>query len=155
MLAAVAIGREVRSCEWGTFYDDIRRGNFQLYSLAWVGVSDPDFFFTMLHSTMKPPRGNNRGGYADSEIDRLTELGRRTLDTAERRRIYAAVQRRAAEELPVIPLWWADNVVVQSERLCGFVPYSDGSLISLTTAWVLTAPPSRGSGPTSCGCGHS
>jgi len=110
----------------------------------------------MLHSTMNPPRGNNRGGYADSEIDRLTELGRRTLDTAERRRIYGAVQRRTAEELPVIPLWWADNVVVQRERLCGFVPYSDGSLISLTTAWILTAPGSaRGNGPTACGCGHS
>jgi peptide/nickel transport system substrate-binding protein len=155
MLAAVGIGLDVRSFEWGTFYDDIRRGNFQLYSLAWVGVRDPDFFFTMLHSMMKPPRGNNRGSYADSEIDRLTELGRRTLDTAERRKIYAAVQRRIAEELPVIPLWWADNVVVQSERLCGFVPYPDGSLISLTTAWLLARPPSRGSGPTSCGCGHS
>ncbi len=156
MLAAVGIGLDVRSFEWGTFYDDIRRGNFQLYSLAWVGVSDPDFFFTMLHSTMKPPRGNNRGGYADPEIDRLAERGRRTLDRAERRKIYAAVQRRAAQELPVIPLWWADNVVVQSERLCGFVPYSDGSLISLTTAWILTPPGSaRGNGPTPCGCGHS
>jgi len=119
-------------------------------------VSDPDFFFNILHSTMKPPRGNNRGGYADPEIDRLAELGRRTLDTAERRKIYAAIQRRAAEELPVIPLWWADNVVVQSERLCGFVPYSDGSLTSLTTAWISTALGSaRESGAAHCGCGHS
>lgn len=156
MLAAVGIGLDVRSFEWGTFYDDVRRGNFQLYSLAWVGVSDPDFFFTMLHSTMTPPRGNNRGGYVDPEVDRLTELGRRTLDAAQRQKIYAAVQHRVAEELPFIPLWWTDNVVVQSERLCGFVPYPDGSLISLTTAWLLTAPNfPRGTGSTPCGCGHS
>jgi peptide/nickel transport system substrate-binding protein len=156
MLARVGIGLDVRSFEWGTFYDDIRRGNFQLYSLAWVGVSDPDFFFTMLHSTMKPPRGSNRGGYVNAEVDRLTGLGRRTFEREKRKAVYAAVQRLAAEDLPVIPLWWADNVVVQSGRLCGFTPYPDGSLVSLTSAWLLpTSPPPDGRGPALCACGDS
>lgn len=149
MLADVGIGLDVRSYEWATFYDDVRRGNFQLYSLAWVGASDPDFYFTILHSTMTPPRGNNRGGYADAEIDRLTLLGRRTLDAAARRPIYADVQRRAAEDLPFVPLWWTDNVVVRSRRLCGFSPRPDGSLVSLDTAWLA---PADGAGAGPCGC---
>jgi len=150
MLAQVGIGLDVRSFEWGTFYDDIRRGNFQLYSLAWVGITDPDFFFTLLHSTMTPPRGSNRGGYGDAEIDRLISLGRQTTDLSMRRSIYSEVQKRAARDLPFLPLWWTDNVVVRSRRLCGFVPYPDGSLASLASAWLDSggdAPQAR-----SCDC---
>lgn len=151
MLGAVGIGLDLRSFEWGTFYDDVRRGNFQLYSLAWVGVSDPDFYYTVLHSSMTPPRGNNRGAYADRSLDHLTESGRSTLDPRERQKIYADVQRAAARELPFIPLWWTDNVIARSRRLCGFVPRPDGSLTSLATAWL--APATGGgdaSGPCAC-----
>jgi peptide/nickel transport system substrate-binding protein len=156
MLGAVGIGLDIRSFEWGTFYDDIRRGSFQLYSLAWVGVNDPDFYFSFLHSSMTPPRGNNRGGYSSPEIDRLTLLGRRTLDPGQRQRIYSEIQKITAGELPVIPLWWTDNVVVQDPRLCGFVPRPDGSLISLATAWwnETGASPAPGSGPCGCGVGQ-
>ncbi len=151
MLAAVGIGLDVRSFEWATFYDDVRRGNFQLYSLAWVGVNDPDFFFGLLHSTMKPPLGNNRGAYANLEMDRLTAAGRETLDPKMRGAAYAAVQRLAAEDLPFIPLWWTDNVVVRSTRLCGFVPRVDGSLASFETAWLAT-PDAPVRGDAVCGC---
>jgi len=151
MLAAVGIGLEVRSFEWATFYADVRRGNFQLYSLAWVGVNDPDFYFSLLHSSMKPPGGNNRGGYADREIDRLTALGRQTFEPPARQRIYADIQRRTADELPFVPLWWTDNVVVQSQRLCGFTPSPDGSLASLMTAWI-DGRVRRAGGPGPCGC---
>ena len=135
MLAAVGIGLDVRTFEWATFYDDVRRGSFQLYSLAWIGVNDPDFFYGLFHSTMKPPLGNNRGGYANPEMDRLTQTGRETLDVGRRRDVYAAVQRLAAEDLPFIPLWWTDNVVVRSARLCGFVPRPDGSFASFPSIW--------------------
>lgn len=155
MLAEVGIGLDVRSFEWATFYDDIRRGNFQLYSLAWVGASDPDFYFAILSSTMTPPRGNNRGGYVDGEIDRLTLLGRRTLDPGQRQSIYGEIQRRNAEELPFIPLWWTDNVVVRSARLCGFSPRPDGSLISLNTAWLAPGEGGQRDGADPCGCGSS
>jgi peptide/nickel transport system substrate-binding protein len=150
MLAAVGIGLDVRSFEWATFYDDVRRGNFQLYSLAWIGVNDPDFFYGLLHSTMRPPLGNNRGGYSNPEMDRLTEAGRDTLDPRARRGVYAAVQRLTAEDLPFIPLWWTDNVVVRNARLCGFVPRPDGSLASFATTWL--ALPNAASRADACGC---
>jgi peptide/nickel transport system substrate-binding protein len=149
-LADVGIGIDIQSSEWATFYDDVRNGRFQLHSLAWVGVADPDIYFTTLASTMVPPLGNNRGAFSDPEIDRLTLTGRRTFDPGERQRIYSAVQKRAAEVLPVVPLWWTDNVAVHDERLCGFVPAPDGDLASLRTAWWLAAPPTRGAG--ACGC---
>ncbi len=150
MLAEIGIGLDVQSFEWGTFYDDIRRSSFQLYSLAWVGITDPDFFFGLLHSTMAPPRGNNRGGYADPEVDRLTLAGRESFSPEERQRIYSAIQKRAAAELPFIPLWWTDNVIVRDPRLCGFVPSPDGNLLSLTRAWWNEDGTPDGAGPCAC-----
>ncbi len=135
-LADVGIALDLRAYEWGTLYADIRRGNFQLYALAWVGVSDPDIYHALFHSRMMPPRGNNRGGYVDPLVDELTDVARRALDRDERRRLYAAVQEQLAEALPLIPLWWTPTVVVHSRRLHGFEPQPDGSLRSLDRAWL-------------------
>src|SRR5262245_47708976 len=133
-LAAVGIALDVRTYEWGTLYAQIRAGNFELCSLAWVGIGDPDLYFLAFHSTMGPPAGYNRGGYASRLMDRLTEEGRRVLDPAARRAVYARVQRLAARDLPVVPLWWEDRVVVQSRRLQGFEPSPDGALRTLADA---------------------
>lgn len=129
-LKEVGIELEVRSYEWGTFYGDIKKGNFHLYSLAWVGVSDPDLYFTLFHSSSVPPRGNNRGHYRNREVDQLLDEGRNTLNIAERKRIYSRAQKILALELPTIPLWWTKNVVVMKPAIQGFVPYPDGDWIS-------------------------
>jgi peptide/nickel transport system substrate-binding protein len=133
-LAAVGIALDVRSYEWGTLFADIRAGRFDMAALAWVGVGDPDLYFLAFHSTMTPPRGYNRGNYASPIMDRLTAQARRTLDPARRRAIYARIQRWAAHDLPVIPLWWEDRVVVASRRLAGFVPSPSGDLHGLAAA---------------------
>jgi peptide/nickel transport system substrate-binding protein len=130
-LARVGIELEVRTYEWGTFYSDITRGNFHLYSLAWVGIMDPDIYYQLFHSESMPPNGENRGHYSNAELDHLLEQGRSTTNIAERRAIYARVQQILAEELPYIPLWWTKNVTVQNAAIKGFVPYPDGDLISL------------------------
>jgi peptide/nickel transport system substrate-binding protein len=135
-LARVGIALDIRTYEWGTFYGDIKRGNFQLYSLAWVGVADPDIYFLTLHSSQVPPKGNNRGFFRDKTIDALTERARHTLDMGERRRFYGEIQRRVSELLPVIPLWWPTNVAVVSRRLHGFELQMNASLESLRDAWI-------------------
>jgi peptide/nickel transport system substrate-binding protein len=135
-LAAVGIAVDVRTYEWGPLYADVRAGNFQMCALSWVGVGDPDLYYLAFHSRMTPPVGYNRGGYRSRVMDRLTEAGRSELDLQRRRAIYARVQRRAAHDLPVVPLWWEDRVVVHDRRLQGFEPAPDGNLRSLAGAWV-------------------
>jgi peptide/nickel transport system substrate-binding protein len=137
-LQTVGIELDIRGYEWGTFYGDIKKGNFHLFSLAWVGIMDPDIYYQVFHSSSVPPEGNNRGRYANPELDVLLERGRRAVDSAERRTIYAEVQKIAARELPYIPLWWVKNVVVQQPVLRGFVPYPDGDLISLKNVAIST-----------------
>lgn len=130
-LARVGVELEIRAYEWGTFYGDVKKGNFHLYSLAWVGITDPDIYYQLFHSLSVPPDGDNRGRYENSEIDRLLEAGRATVDAARRKAIYRRVQKLLAEDLPYIPLWWWKNVVVQAPYVKGFVPYPDGDLIAL------------------------
>ena len=130
-LLKVGIELEIRSYEWGTFFSDVKQGNFHLYSLAWVGVMDPDIQYQIFHSASVPPNGDNRGRYSNAEIDRLLEQGRIAADESERKLIYSQVQKILAEDLPYVPLWWWKNVIVKQPSVKGFVPYPDGDLISL------------------------
>lgn len=118
-LEKIGIGVIVRPYEWGTFYRDIRRGNFQSYTLSWVGVADPDIFYDVCHSSRVPPQGLNRGRYINREVDRLVEEGRSILDDNARREVYLKVQKILLYDLPFIPLWYENNVVVYRKELKG------------------------------------
>jgi peptide/nickel transport system substrate-binding protein len=130
-LARVGIRVEVRSYEWATFFADIQRGSFQLYSLDWVGVAEPDIYRHLFSSRAVPPGGANRGHYRSEEVDRLLEAGRATLDQARRAEIYRQVQRILAADLPYLSMWHYTNIVVAARNLTGFTPYPDGSWYSL------------------------
>ena len=133
-LGEIGIAIDIRTYEWGVFFADVRSGNFQLAALTWVGITEPDHYFLTLHSTMVPPAGYNRGRYRSAVMDRLTTTARYAPTTDDRRRWYGRVQRLAARDLPVIPLWWEDRIVVHATGLDGFEPAPSGELRSLTTA---------------------
>ena len=133
-LKAVGIELEILTYEWGTFFDHVKRGNFHLYSLQWVGVVDPDLLREILHSESIPPAGKNRGRFRHEKIDRLTARGKVELVQEKRARIYKRVQRIVARELPFIPLWWPERVVVADKKLQNFTPAPGGHLYDLVFA---------------------
>lgn len=126
-LAKVGIALTVEPYEWGTFFRDVKTGNFQVYTLSWVGIIEPDIFYDVYDSKMVPPAGLNRGHYANPKIDALVRAGRRTMDRAKRKEIYKQVQRILFEELPSIPLWYEKNVVVYQKDLAGVSLRPDAS----------------------------
>lgn len=134
MLAAVGIDVEIRPLEWATLYGDVRRGSFDLFALAWVGIEEPDHYRALLHSAMTPPHGVNRGAYADAEVDALTTTARTLRARPERRDAYVRVAEIVLRDVPLVPLWWVDNVVVMNPRLTGFEPTPTGDLRSLARA---------------------
>ncbi|MFQ5893189.1 MAG: ABC transporter substrate-binding protein [Nitrospinota bacterium] len=137
-LAEVGIRVVMKNYEWGTFYADIRRGNFQMYTLTWVGITDPDHYYYVFHSSSLPPRGANRNRYRNAEIDRLVEQGRATVEPAARRAVYSRVQKIVAEDLPYVPLWHALNVAVMRRELKGFVLYANQDFSGLKGAYLET-----------------
>jgi peptide/nickel transport system substrate-binding protein len=136
----VGIVVEIHSLEWGTFFSDIKKGNFQLYSLTWVGIADPDIFHHAFHSRSAPPDGANRGGYSNAEIDRLTEAARREPSRGKRREAYRRVQRILARDLPVFPLWAGRNLLVRDHRITGFQLTPDESYAPVRAMRIVPDP---------------
>lgn len=132
MLARVGIELRIQSYEWPTFYSDIQRGNFDVTSLAWIGINDPHHYYIVFDSAMTPPKGLNRSGYSNPQMDSLLEDAETALDPVRRKAIYGAVQKLAARDLPYVSLWWQDNVAVMSSEVSGFQPFPNGSLRSFT-----------------------
>jgi peptide/nickel transport system substrate-binding protein len=143
MLARVGIRLTIRTLEFTTYYADIQAGNFDLTSMQWVGIDDPNQYYRVFDSQKTPPHGENRGYYSNSEMDHLVEAGKASADIDARKKIYAQVQQLAADDLPYVSLWWVDNVAVMNRRLVGFNAYPNGSLRSLATL-TLAAPASGG-----------
>lgn len=117
-MRAVGIELELRSAEFGTFYADITRGAFQMYMLRWTGSNeDPDIFRYAYAAGSFPPRGGNRGRYSNPELGALLARAATEPDQTTRAASYRAVQEILATDLPSVPLWYPDVVVVHSDRL--------------------------------------
>jgi peptide/nickel transport system substrate-binding protein len=118
-LRAAGIDLDVRSYEFATLSKDVASGNFQLVTLQWVGISDPDILRRVFHSKQVPPNGFNRGYYSNPEVDRQIDEATTALDQETRRRAYQEVQRIVARDAPYISLWYKTNVAVSQPDLTG------------------------------------
>jgi peptide/nickel transport system substrate-binding protein len=131
-LADAGIALELRSYEFATLFADVIRGNVQLYTLQWVGVTDPDMLRRVFHSSQVPPSGFNRGYYKNPDVDRLIDAASTALGEDERRALYGEAQRRIADDAPYISLWYKTNVAVAHARLTGIAlsPTADFTFLS-------------------------
>ncbi|HEY9151153.1 MAG TPA: ABC transporter substrate-binding protein, partial [Gammaproteobacteria bacterium] len=126
-LSEVGIEVRLQSYDWGTFYADIRAGQFQLYSLSWVGIKTPDIFRYAFHSTALPPAGANRGRLADDEVDRLIETAETAADEETQAGAYRTLQARLLDLLPYVPLWYEDHVFAARADVEGYRMAADGN----------------------------
>jgi peptide/nickel transport system substrate-binding protein len=139
-LRDIGIALEVRSFEFATFYSDISKGAFQMYTLRWLGGNeDPDIFRYAYDSHMFPPHGANRGRYVNAVLDGLIKEAAMSSDQALRRTDYVKVQQILAAELPSINLWYLDAVLVHTRRLQNIHISSSGNFEFLSTATVAGA----------------
>ncbi len=135
-LREVGIALEVRSFEFATFYADISKGAFQMYTLRWLGNEDPGIFGYAYDSRSFPPHGANRGRYVNATLDGLIREAGMSSDQAQRRADYVKVQQILAAELPSINLWYLDAVLVHTRRLGNIKISSSGNFDFLRTATV-------------------
>jgi peptide/nickel transport system substrate-binding protein len=119
-LARVGVAVQVRSQEFATLQADMVRGNFQMYSAQFVGVTDPDMLRLVFHSAQVPAKGGfNRVHYSNADVDRLIDAASSAANDDDRRRFYGQVQQAVARDAPYIPLWYKTNVAVFQPDLDG------------------------------------
>ncbi len=134
-LARVGIALDLRSYEFATFYSDVQRGAFQMYSLRWIGGNEqPDIFSYVFATKNFSPKGGNRAHYSNARLDALLDDAAASSDNAKRRADYVEAQQILARDLPAINLWYKDTVVVHNRRLTHVVPAASGSYTFLEAA---------------------
>lgn len=116
------IDLEIRSLDWGTFFEDVKQGNFQLFGLTWVGIKTPEIYAKAFGSHNFPPNGFNRGRYTDAELDKLLT-----------KEDWPAATQRIHAQLPYIPLWYEGQFAAMRQEIKNYEPKPDGNWDNLTT----------------------
>lgn len=132
-LKAVGIEAELRSYDWGTFFGDIKAGNFQLYSLSWVGLRTPDIFRYIFASEALPPAGANRGRYVSDRVDALLVQAQTAPGLTQQAALYRRVAEQLHADLPYVPLWFEDQYAIQGPAIHGYALSPDGNYDGLLT----------------------
>ncbi len=125
-LRKIGIDLNIQSYDWGTFYNDIKQGRFQLYSLAWVGIKSPDIFKYVFDSSAIPPNGANRGRYRDPVADQLIRQAEKEQNLQKAAALYRQLQAHLEQTLACLPLWYEDQYAVMRKAVSGYQLYADG-----------------------------
>jgi len=101
-------------------FSDLRKkldaGNYDMFMLGWQGnIPDPDVFLYPIFSNRK---GNvNRTGYENPLLNSLLERGRIELNPVKRRKIYFRIQKIIHNDLPWIPLYNQNDIIVYNSSI--------------------------------------
>ncbi|MBT9157221.1 MAG: Oligopeptide-binding protein AppA [Firmicutes bacterium] len=112
--------------EWSVLLDRWEHGRFDLVVSGWSLGIDPDVF-SFFHSSQaaRNPAGRTLGfndpQFRNTEVDRLIDAGRATLDVAERRRIYHQIDVILNRELPYFWLFQRTVVTAIANRVQGVI----------------------------------
>jgi peptide/nickel transport system substrate-binding protein len=97
-----------------------------MYSLAWVGVKNPDIFHYVFHSDSVPPNGANRGRYHSKQANTFIETATLATGIEQQSQQYRALQAHLLNDLPYVPLWYKDQVLLRHARVKNYQIYGDG-----------------------------
>lgn len=121
-MAPAGIELEIKSLDWGTFFADVKQGKFQLYGLTWVGIKTPEIYTKVFGSQFMPPKGLNRGRFADETADALLA-----------KEDWAAATAYIHQQLPYIPLWYEGQFSAYRNTIKHYQPKPDGNWDGLVT----------------------
>lgn len=110
------IEMEIRSLDWGTFFEDVKQGHFQLFGLTWVGINTPDIYAKAFGSDNAPPKGFNRGCFGDAQLDALLT-----------KQDWKAATAYIHQQLPYVPLWYEGQFAATRSNISQYRPKADGN----------------------------
>ncbi len=120
-LKAAGIPVSIITAELNTLFDELRRGNFQIFYGQWVGGNQDPVFYKDLFATSEIPTetraGRNRSRYSNKELDALLEEAIRTFDRQRAKVLYAKIQEIVSRDAPIFPLWYQANMVIAKKNV--------------------------------------
>ena len=109
---------EIKSSEWATYVDQLRKGQMMVCLLGWYPdyVDPDDFLYPFLHSEANKWTGT---GYSNPEVNKLLDEASVLVDKDERAKLYKKVQELLAEDAPFIPILQGKLLVVVHKNVEG------------------------------------
>lgn len=115
-LKNVGLPVSIETAELNTLFDELRRGNFQIFYGQWVGGNQDPIFYKDLFATSEIPTetraSRNRSRYSNKELDALLNEAVNTFDREKAKQLYTRIQEIVSRDVPVLPLWYQANVVI-------------------------------------------
>jgi peptide/nickel transport system substrate-binding protein len=129
MFSDVGLPTQVVPLELGLLLSRLDAGQFSLAILQIPEVTDPNILSWFFH-----PRGigegqnlgRNRARYRSETAARLLDAASNEFDPEQRRRYYVELAKVMLADMPVIPLWHEDQIVVARGRGLRFMPSAEG-----------------------------
>lgn len=115
------IKMDIEIIEWASYLDRIRKHRYDMGTLGMALAGPYTDLYLQFHSS-QIDGGQNYSGYSDKKVDHLLEAIRSELNDKKRNQLAAQLQRRLAEELPVIPLFTLTEPGLISKKIEGVYP---------------------------------
>lgn len=117
-LDAVGINTTLECMEHGAFTAFIQTGE-ALMTVRPGGRADADMVLTLEYHSSNFPPGHNNVSFYDGADD-LIDAARKEVDDATRKATYAEIQRKMAEDVPVVPIGYQMIVAVMQPYVQGY-----------------------------------
>jgi len=114
---------KIQSTEFATSLDMADKGQFEAYVLAWSGRADPDGNLYSFDFCKAPL---DYAGYCKPDVDDLLKRSRTTLDTNERRKLYADLAAIVLKDRPIVYLYHRHWLWAYTNKLDGLRAIPDG-----------------------------
>lgn len=118
-LKEIGVKVDIQVIEWAAFIKEyVKPRRFDAIILGLGTGEDPDQY-TVWHSSQAGPDQMNRTGYANPEVDHLLEEGRTSCVQQDRVKYYRRIQEILAQDIPVLFLYFKDELPVVASRFRG------------------------------------
>jgi ABC-type transport system substrate-binding protein len=113
-LQEVGIPCEIDQVEFNVMLEQQRKGQFQMTTGRWVGGNqDPVYLNDLFNSAGY----QNRGKYSNPELDKILQEAVGSFDRAQAKGLYARAQEIISRDVPQLPLWYVDQMVVARKNV--------------------------------------
>jgi peptide/nickel transport system substrate-binding protein len=124
-LEPIGINVEIETLDFATWLDRQGAGDYDAFSLGWLGNLDPAAFYQDQHMT---GGSNNYQGYSNPEVDRLLQAGAVEPDEAARKQIYDQAAQIIVDDVSYLYLYNPDVVQAWAPGLSGYQIRADKAI---------------------------
>ena len=117
--------------EWGTYMSAFKAGKFDIVVGQWVGFTGPDMLKFVFHSTNTPPKGGNRIGYNNPDLDAVLDQATVETNAPKRTALYKQAHQMVNADYAYVNLWHPNIIWIGRSCLSDIKLESSGSFYPL------------------------